>query len=382
MRHEVTREHLKSLNSGVATPTISSSGASAGSVRIPAGCGIEASFARPYKGAVASVRELRYRALMPETLAARWIVGRRVWNDRYSSCDAERHLSISTTQGADRTTDVGLLQKLNAQATFTVDRCALRVSDGVSVWLPPARIDFAERTLRLVEEQSRSWRGLSLDEAIEVVSRAPCERDWAWAPITIQLCRGADKRGAHAHMVGKALSDALQSANCWCSIARLDDLGLVDAVFDRYFGAVPPSTIGRGYARARADGPGFGSCSDDARSWLMWACLLSPDPALLLTADRVKKVGGAVERGLTRLGFAPVFAFRVRAIVSIAAEQRLDIGSGMPCDRAFLRSIERYGRWKADLAATLTRFAIEPTAHLRTDEAAAMPCEARRGGPR
>lgn len=328
-----------------------------------------------------TVRELRYRALMPETLAARWIVGRRVWDDRYSSCDAERHLSISTTQGADRTTDVGLLQKLNAQATFTIDRCALRVSDGVSMWLPPARMDFAQRTLRLVEEQSRCWRGLSLDEAIEVVFRAPRERDWAWAPITIQLCRGADKRGTHPHTVGRALSHVLQSAHCWGSIAQLDEFGLIGAVFDRYFGDVPPSTIGRDYARARADGLGFGSYSDDVRSWLMWACLLSPDRALLQTADRVKKVGGTIERGLTRLGFAPVFAFRVRAIVSIAAEQQLDICAGMTCDRAFARSTERYGNRKADLATTFTRFAMEPT-RLRTHDAAAMPCEARRGGPR
>ena len=106
------------------------------------------------------------------------------------------------------------------------------------------------------------------------------------------------------------------------------------------------------------------------------------DPALLETVDRLKTVGGAIERGLTRLGFAPVFAFRVRAIVSIAAEQQLAIGGGMTCDRAFLRSIERYGSWKADLATNLTRFSMEFTGHLRTDETAAMPCEARRGGPR
>lgn len=383
MRHEVTHAHLKSLDSGIATPIDFKSGAPAQDLsEFPQALGLKRRLHDLIKAPVSTVRALRYRAYTPETHAARWIVGRRAWGDRYSACDAERHLSVRTTQGADRSTDVGLLQQLNAQATFTIDRCALRVSDGVSVWLPPARVDFAKRTLRLVEEQSRSWRGLSLDEAIDVVSRAPCERDWAWAPITIQLCRGADKRGTHAHTVGRALSHVLQSANCWGSIAQLDELGLVDAVFDRYLGDVPPLTIGREYARARADGPGFGSYSDDVRSWLMWACLLSPDPAHLQTGHRVKKVGSAIERGLTRLGFAPVFAFRVRAIVSIAAEQQLDIGAGMPCDRAFVRSIERYGRWKADLATSLTRFAMEPTRRLRTDEAAAMSCEARRGGPR
>ncbi len=172
--------------------------------------------------------------------------------------------------------------------------------------------------------------------------------------------------------------------NCWGSVTQLEDFGLIDAVFHRYFSDVPASTVGREYASARLDGAAFSSCSDDVRCLLMWACLLSPQTERLHEAGGIKTVGSRIEHGLTRLGYAPTFAFRVRAIASIAAEQQMDVGAGIPFDRALRRSVERYGRWKVDLATSLTRFAMQRAGRpLRMDEApGTMSYDPQRGGGR
>ncbi len=123
---------------------------------------------------------------------AGWIIGRAAWDLlRYSGQVAEGHSPATVTRSAGLSIGPGLPQLINTQATFTIDRCAVSADGRASIWLPPAYFDFFSRTVRLVEEQSRSWRGLRLDEAIDVVSRSPRERGWVWAPVTTELCLGA-----------------------------------------------------------------------------------------------------------------------------------------------------------------------------------------------